>query len=72
MYGPRQVGKTTGIKLLIKDLLTRTSPENVIYIDLDYVVSPQEFRNLMEAVVARGRNREQVYLFLDEATSVEE
>jgi predicted AAA+ superfamily ATPase len=40
VYGARQVGKTTGLKLLIRDLIRsgKTDPKSVFYIDLDYLV----------------------------------
>jgi predicted AAA+ superfamily ATPase len=40
VYGVRQVGKTTGLKLLIRDLIRsgKTDPKSVFYRDLDYLV----------------------------------
>lgn len=47
VYGPRQTGKTTGVKFLIKHLLENVPPESVVYVDLDSVVSLREFREVM-------------------------
>ncbi|MCG3110061.1 hypothetical protein L3N51_02358 [Metallosphaera sp. J1] len=71
VYDSRQVGKTTGIKILIRTLLDRNvDPESVIYLDLDYVVSLQEFRRILEDIL--GRKSDTLYIFLDEVSSVEE
>jgi len=45
IIGPRQVGKTTGIKLLIKHILEKnTDPEKIIYIDIGLISSPERFK----------------------------
>ena len=44
VYGTRQAGKTTGLKLLIRELINRgVDPLSIYYIDLDYIASLQEF-----------------------------
>jgi predicted AAA+ superfamily ATPase len=74
--GIRQVGKTTGLKLLIRDLIRsgKTDPKSVFYIDLDYLVSLAEFRNIVEYILVEKRKRgvETCYIFLDEVTAVED
>jgi len=72
VYGPRQTGKTTGLKLLIRELLRRNPPESVVYLDLDIVLSPAEMRRAFEYIVGRSARRgvKTLYLFLDEVTSV--
>nr|WP_206760613.1 ATP-binding protein [Sulfolobus islandicus] len=75
VYGTRQVGKTTGLKLLIRELINRSvDPLSIYYIDLDYVASLQEFRKIVEEVIKemKKRNNEKAYLFLDEVTSIDE
>ncbi|BFH72183.1 ATP-binding protein [Sulfurisphaera javensis] len=74
VYGPRQVGKTTGLKILIKSLLQQgVNPESVVYFDLDIVASLQEFRRILEGIISRKRGRsETFYVFLDEVTSVKD
>lgn len=39
IYGPRQTGKTTGVKLLIKKLIEeeRKDPSTLFYLNLDHV-----------------------------------
>jgi len=76
VYGVRQVGKTTGLKLLIKDLITSKAadPKSVFYIDLDYVVSLAEFRKIIDSILVEKRRRkvETAYIFLDEVTAIED
>ena len=75
VYGIRQAGKTTGLKLLIRELINRgVDPLSIYYIDLDYVASLQEFRKIVEEVIKemKKRNNEKAYLFLDEVTSIDE
>ena len=72
VYGPRQSGKTTGIKLLIRELLRSRPPDSVAYLDLDILLSPAEMRRAFEYVAGRAARRgvKTLYLFLDEVTSV--
>ena len=76
VYGVRQVGKTTGLKLLIKDLIKSgaADPKSVFYMDLDYVVSIAEFRKIIEGILVekRGRKVQSAYVFLDEITAIED
>ncbi len=72
VYGPRQTGKTTGLKLLIRELLGRAEPDSVAYLDLDILLSPAELRRAIEYVVGRAARRgaKRLYILLDEVTSV--
>ncbi|AFA38809.1 putative ATPase (AAA+ superfamily) [Pyrobaculum oguniense TE7] len=72
VYGPRQTGKTTGLKLLVRELLRRAGPDSVAYLDLDIVLSPAELKRAFEYVVGREARRgvKRLYLLLDEVTSV--
>jgi predicted AAA+ superfamily ATPase len=73
VLGPRQVGKTTGIKLLIQDILKESPPESVFYINVEVLPSYRELSELirefqelkMEEGIKTG------YIFLDEASSLE-
>ena len=74
LRGPRQVGKTTLLKLNIRDLMDRSVPaRNIFYYDCEGVVgSPAELmtvvsRFLESAGVVKQKRR---YLFLDEISSV--
>ena len=72
VLGLRQVGKTTGLKLLIRNLLKRVEPENVVYIDCeifpDFVSMREAIVKYLEAI----KSEESRYIFLDEVTSVPE
>jgi len=76
LRGPRQVGKTTALKILIRDLLRdpATAKEQAMYYSCDNIDTHQQLAELVETYldhVARlnlsGRT---LYLFLDEITSV--
>ncbi|MFA4662437.1 ATP-binding protein [Pyrococcus kukulkanii] len=67
IVGPRQVGKTTGIKLLIRELINSGfEPRNVTYVNCDLLVDPAELRRILLAI----KDSEGI-LILDEVTSVE-
>ncbi|ADC66531.1 DEXX-box atpase [Ferroglobus placidus DSM 10642] len=72
VLGLRQIGKTTGLKLLIRELVKTIEAENVIYIDCD--IFP-DFESLGEAIIEylnAVRSEETKYVFLDEVTSISE
>lgn len=76
LRGPRQVGKTTLIKLQIKDFLSQgVSPWNIMYYAFDVDNTP---KNLVEVIknyldntkTRRGKRR--CFLFLDEVSSIKD
>jgi len=50
ILGPRRVGKTIGIKLLIKNLIEskKEKPENIVYIDCDLIPNLENFQKLLD------------------------
>ena len=72
--GPRQVGKTTMIKMQIRDMLAAgTEPWNVLYCSFDLAGAPQEIADTVKEYLAlsrRHRGKRRSYLFLDEISSV--
>jgi predicted AAA+ superfamily ATPase len=79
VLGPRQVGKTTFFKLLIRDLLLQRQvpPRTILYLNCEAVgpQRPQELAELLRNHIlwARAFSRtspggDRLYLFLDEAT----
>ena len=75
VYGVRQIGKSTGIKLLIKQLLKNCdNPFSICYFNFDYVASYSEFRKIIEKYleIKRKENVNISYMFFDEITSVSE
>ncbi len=73
LSGLRRIGKTTLLKLLIKDLIQkeRVQPEHICYVSLDdYLLSK---RNILEIVeeyrkIHKLSVRQKVFLFLDEVS----
>ena len=76
VYGPRQVGKSTAIKLLIKRLLKETQASNILYFNCDCLDSRKDIIELVVTFLD-GIKTESVrlpanYLFLDEISSVDD
>lgn len=74
VVGPRQVGKTTGMKLLIKELLKKENKFSVCYLDLEIFKDLEEFR---EALLSYDKIRKEngvkrSFIFLDEVTNLKE
>ena len=66
VYGPRQVGKTTGIKLLISELIDKgEEASSIVYVNCDLLASFRELRNLLKRLAGFK------FIFLDEVTSIE-
>jgi len=75
LRGPRQVGKTTLVKLKIKDLLeSGLDPKRIFYWTCDLVDSLAELRTIVSEYVggARSSTSERLYIFLDEISSVKD
>lgn len=73
--GPRQTGKTTAIKLLIKSLLEKEiTPETIFYFNCDALESRKDIIDLvlsfLEGIKDSSGKIPQNYLFLDEISSV--
>jgi len=72
--GPRQIGKTTTIKIVIKNLLKTKNPSNILYFACDNLKDNIQLQELLETYYdwARSQNKERVYIFLDEISYVKE
>ena len=70
--GPRQVGKTTLTKLMIRELLQKVEPRRVFYYTCDLVASPKELSNIVAGYLdwLRTFTHERAFAFLDEVSSV--
>ncbi len=67
VLGPRQVGKTTGLKLLIKELIEQgKEPAKLIYVNCDLIVDLRELRSVLSTLPSKGR-----LIILDEVTGLE-
>lgn len=70
IVGPRQVGKTTSIKLKILDLIKNgTNPKNILFFSCDMISKKEDIVDLMQEFDRLSEGRK--YIFLDEITFVE-
>lgn len=76
LRGPRQVGKTTLVKLQIKDFLSHgVSPWNIMYYSFDLEKSPEDLVDVIQSyqtLTRTQRGQARTYFFLDEVTSVKD
>jgi predicted AAA+ superfamily ATPase len=74
LSGPRQVGKTTAIKLLISKLLERESKEAIFYYSCDELIDFKELGEVLDTYLksAPARSLKKRIIFLDEVTFVED
>lgn len=76
LRGPRQVGKTTLVKLQIKDLLGQgTSHWNIFYYPFDLVGTPQDLVNVLKTLLENTKiqtGKSRTYLFLDEIARIKD
>ncbi len=71
VIGARQVGKTTGLKLLIRKLLeSGIHPKAIIYFNLELLSDTKEFREIIKKYldIKKEEGIKHGYLFLDEVT----
>lgn len=69
--GSRQVGKTTYIKYLIKELINEgVDPRRILYLSLDALTSRRELRPAIDYFLSVNRDADKLYIFLDEITSL--
>ena len=71
--GPRQVGKTTLVKILIRDLLeANTNPFDILYYACDLVRTPAMLYELIETFYTwnRGLSKGRIRIFLDEISAI--
>jgi len=70
--GPRQIGKTTFLKLFIKEKLKSIPKENIFYWSCDNLTSKDDLITLLEeyADFCRVKNAKPEYILLDEITDI--
>jgi len=74
LFGPRQVGKTTALKLLVKKLLNNRDEKSIFYFRCDSIKDYKELAELLNTYL-EFRDREGIkssVIMLDEITAVEE
>ncbi len=78
MRGPRRVGKTTLLKLRIRDLLKKgTPPKSIFYFSCDLLNGPKQLADAIDLYLSQVRGQasapgvaERTYIFIDEVSSV--
>lgn len=70
IVGPRQVGKTTSIKLKILDLIkSGTNPKNILFFSCDIISKKENIVSMLQEFDRLSEGKK--YVFLDEITFVE-
>lgn len=75
LRGPRQVGKTTLLKLKIRDLLQdKIDPRRIFYLTCDLVDSHEKLTSIITEYLkwARRFSGDRLFLFLDEVSAVKD
>jgi predicted AAA+ superfamily ATPase len=74
LRGPRQVGKTTFVKLLIRDELKQRKPADIFYYTCDLVSGPIELKEILEQYLDWSSRQSQArkLICLDEVTRVKD
>ena len=72
LLGPRQAGKTTFLKLAMRDLLMkqRVNPRNVLFLSCDLVNNRDEILQALQLFEEQSDRRKRRYVFLDEISFV--
>lgn len=75
LRGPRQIGKTTFLKLLTKKLIeNNTNPLNIFYLTCDGLKGRHELTEILKVYFQtyNTSKKDMKYIFLDEVTSIED
>jgi predicted AAA+ superfamily ATPase len=73
LRGCRQIGKTTYLKNLVRKLIEKGIPPlHILYLSLDFFTSRREMRNALNYFFDSTREANEIYIFLDEITSLED
>ena len=72
--GPRQIGKTTTLKIVIRNILKTKPAQNIFYFACDNLKDNLQLSEILELFYERVRtqNQERVYIFLDEISYVKD
>jgi predicted AAA+ superfamily ATPase len=73
MRGPRQVGKTTLIKIMIRELLEKgIHPKRIFFWACDLIDTPKELATTLQCYLdgARKEYDDRLFVFLDEISSI--
>jgi predicted AAA+ superfamily ATPase len=72
IIGPRQTGKTTGIKLLINELLKKNAPESIFYFDCTLLTTAESLKKVLDEYleIKKSEKIKNSFIFLDEVTNL--
>jgi len=73
LRGPRQIGKTTELKLIIRDLIQKgRDPRQICYYPCDNIINHKELFEIIKEFIThlRAINRKKGLVFLDEISTV--
>ena len=72
VFGPRQVGKTTGIKLLISELLKKFPAKSIFYFDCTPLTTMEKLKKILDRYIEikEQENIKSSFIFLDEVTTI--
>lgn len=74
LRGPRQVGKTTLAKLIIREELKRRKPSDIFYFTCDLVMKPEALKDILESYLGWSQRQggERKLIILDEISRVKD
>lgn len=74
VIGSRQIGKTTGLRILIQEILKKKMPESIFYFNCDFIPDIRGLKKLIDTYLEfkKSEEVEHSFIFLDEITSVPE
>ncbi len=74
IYGPRQVGKTTALKILIHRLIEKNDAKSIFYYSCDELTDHRELGEILDNYLSARKafNIKSSYIFLDEVTFVKD
>lgn len=70
--GPRQIGKTTHLKLLIRQKINASNKTNFLYFNCDLLETKADIVELVETYLKNFSSSKRVFVMLDEITSVKD
>jgi predicted AAA+ superfamily ATPase len=70
LRGPRQVGKTTLVKEMIRERLETEAPRNVFYYTCNLVDNPKQLVETVSAFLDSADRKKRTFVFLDEVSSI--
>lgn len=70
--GPRQIGKTTHLKLLIQNKISAKNRTNFLYFNCDLLENKSDVVDLVEIYLKNFPSKNRIFIMLDEITAVKD